>query len=65
MQMESSVNAQDHLDAMFAPSAEPLAWDASNSYTREKLELYYMSHAATPLSLDQLTEVRYLCFHRR
>ena len=49
---------QDHLDAMFAPGAEPLAWDSPNAYTREKLELYYMAHAATPLSLDRLTEVR-------
>ena len=50
---------QDHLDAMFDPGAEPLAWDTNNAYTRDKLELYYMSHAATPLSLDQLTEVRH------
>ena len=42
---------------MFGLGAEPLAWDTSNAYTRDKLELYYMSHAATPLPIDRLTEV--------
>ena len=48
----------DHLDAMFAPGAPPLAWDGSGDYVRDRLELYYVAHAAAPLGLDALTEVR-------
>ena len=50
----------DHLDAMFAPDAPPLQWDAAGEYTRARLELYYLAHAAAPLGLDALAEVRFL-----
>lgn len=50
---------QQHLDIMFAPDAPPLEWDDEHHYTRNRLELYYLSHAAKPLPLDQLTEVLY------
>lgn len=48
---------QLHLDVMFAPDAPPLHWDEERHYTRNRVELYYLSHAARPLHLDQLTEV--------
>lgn len=48
---------QDHLDAAFSPSSPPLVWDTEQEYTRERVELYYLTNAATPLSLDKLTEV--------
>ena len=48
---------QQHLDVMFAPDAPPLPWDEERHYTRNRLELYYLSHAARPMHLDQLTEV--------
>ncbi|KAA6430080.1 MAG: hypothetical protein FRX49_00511 [Trebouxia sp. A1-2] len=50
---------QQHLDVMFSPDAPPLDWDDEHQYTRDKLELYYLSHAARPLPLEQLTEVLY------
>lgn len=49
---------QQHLDVMFSPDAPPLDWDDEHQYTRDKLELYYLSHAARPLPLEQLTEVK-------
>ena len=48
---------QQHLDVMFAPDAPTLPWDEERHYTRNRLELYYLSHAAKPMHLDQLTEV--------
>ena len=56
---------QQHLDVMFSPDAPPLDWDDEHQYTRDKLELYYLSHAARPLPLEQLTEVKthYLIWH--
>lgn len=42
---------------MFGPEAPPLEWDSRGEYSRQNIEVYYLSHAATPLSLDQLTEV--------
>ena len=50
-------NLQQHLDVMFAPDAPPLHWDEDHHYTRSRLELYYLSYAAKPLRLEQLTEV--------
>ena len=47
----------DHLDAMFAEDAPPLQWDSERAYTRGTIEAYYLSHAAKPLALEQLTEV--------
>ncbi|KAK9833531.1 hypothetical protein WJX81_002203 [Elliptochloris bilobata] len=52
----------DHLDAMFAPDAPPLQWDAAGEYTRARLELYYLAHAAAPLGLDELTEALHGCW---
>lgn len=43
---------------MFGPEAPPLEWDSRGDYSRQNIEVYYLSHAATPLTLDQLTEVR-------
>lgn len=48
---------QQHLNVMFAPDAPPLHWDEDQHYTRSRLELYYLSYAARPLCLEQLTEV--------
>lgn len=56
-----SLPGRDHLDLMFGPDAPPLDWDTQHEYSRDKIEIYYLSHAATPLSLDQLTEVRLGC----
>ena len=51
---------QQHLDVMFAPDAPSLHWDEDHHYTRSRLELYYLSYAAKPLHLEQLTEVSVL-----
>lgn len=48
-----------HLDTMFAPDAPPLEWDDTRAYTRNNLDLFYLSHGATPLTEDQLTEALY------
>ena len=64
MQMDAVEDASegdtlaDHLDAMFSDDAPPLPWDSEHAYTRNNIEAYYLSHAARPLSLEQLTEVR-------
>lgn len=50
---------QQHLDIMFSADAPTLDWDEDHAYTRDRLELYYLSHAAKPLPLDQLVEVLY------
>jgi hypothetical protein len=42
---------------MFGPEAPPLEWDAARAYGRSNIEVYYLSHAATPLNKEQLTEV--------
>ena len=63
MQMDAVEDAREsdslaaHLDAMFAPDAPQLPWDVKGAYTRDALELFYLSHATKPLGLDQLTEV--------
>jgi len=38
--------------------APALEWDSEHSYTRDSIELYYLSNAAKPLDAEQLTEVR-------
>lgn len=38
--------------------APALEWDTRREYTRASVELYYLSHAARPLDVDQLTEAR-------
>lgn len=39
---------------MFGPDAPPLPWDAAGEYTRDRVELYYLANAGTPLTLPQL-----------
>ena len=46
------------MDAMFGPEAPPLDWDRQRLYSRQNIELYYLSHAATPLSKENIVEVR-------
>jgi hypothetical protein len=47
----------DHLDVMFDPeTAPPLDWDTDRQYTRDSIELYYLSYAAKPMNRDALTE---------
>ena len=43
---------------MFGADAPPREWDKDREYSRDRREVYKLSHAATPLTLDQLTEVR-------
>jgi hypothetical protein len=46
-----------HLDLMFSDDAEPLTWDAERAYTRDRIRVFYLTHAATPLSQIELVEV--------
>ncbi|GAB4818948.1 hypothetical protein N2152v2_005994 [Parachlorella kessleri] len=48
---------RDHLDVMFGPEAPPLDWDKQRLYSRENVELYYLSHSASPLSRENIVEV--------
>jgi hypothetical protein len=34
---------------MFGPEAPPLPWDTDQEYSRERVELYYLSNAGQPL----------------
>jgi hypothetical protein len=34
---------------MFGPEAPPLEWDFDSEYTRDRVELYHLSHAGAPL----------------
>lgn len=34
---------------MFGPDAPPLPWDRDNEYTRDRVELYYLSNAGRQL----------------
>ena len=43
---------------MFGPEAPPLQWDSEGAYTRGRVQLFYLAHAAQPLSLEALSEVR-------
>ena len=52
-----------HLDVMFpldsqGEQASCPEWDSQHAYRRHSLQLYYLSHAAQPLPVDQLSEVR-------
>lgn len=46
----------DHLDVMFGPESPPLDWDPDGRYSRQQIEVYYLSHAAKPLDRDELVE---------
>jgi hypothetical protein len=45
-----------HLDEMFGPAAPPLPWDTEAAYTRARVEVYYLSHATSPLPLPALVD---------
>jgi tetratricopeptide (TPR) repeat protein len=45
-----------HLDVMFDPEAPPLEWDTDRQYTRDNIEVYYLSYAAKPMDRDGLIE---------
>ena len=46
-----------HLDIMFDPeTAPPLEWDIERQYTRDTIEVYYLSYAANPMDRDGLIE---------
>jgi hypothetical protein len=45
---------------MFGPEAPPLPWDADGEYSRDKVELYYLSNAG-----QQLQQVSQWAFSRR
>lgn len=51
---------KDHLDVMFGADAPALTWDTdANAYSREKIELYYLSHGAEALQKQELIEALY------
>ncbi|KAK9907556.1 hypothetical protein WJX75_005927 [Coccomyxa subellipsoidea] len=62
MQMDAVEDASeqdtlaDQLDIMFSPQAPPLKWDRDHEYTRDSVEVYYLSHAAEALPLADLAE---------
>lgn len=43
----------DHLDVIFEEMPE---WDSDRQYTRDAVEVYYLSHAARPLRRNELVE---------
>ena len=43
-----------HLDALFDPSAPPLAWDSANAYRRESVEIYWQTNATVPYTYAQI-----------
>ena len=45
-----------HLDVMFSIDAPPLQWDDDRLYTRDTIELYYLSYSAKPIEREALTE---------
>lgn len=46
-----------HLDVMFDPeTAPPLEWDTDRQYTRDSIEVYYLSYAAKPMDRGGLIE---------
>ena len=45
-----------HLDVMFGGDAPLLDWDVDGCYTRDHIEVYYLSHAAKPISREALAE---------
>lgn len=53
-----TLQCRDHLDVMFPQKSSGLPWDPSGTYSRGRLELWYLSYAATPLTSAELTEVR-------
>eukprot|EP00798_Chlamydomonas_sp_ICE-L_P019966 gene19966-26676_t len=46
----------DHLDVMFADDAPPLEFDTRKEYSRQRVEVYYLSYAGKVLNNDQLLQ---------
>ncbi|KAF6259158.1 hypothetical protein COO60DRAFT_1622080 [Scenedesmus sp. NREL 46B-D3] len=46
----------EHLDVMFGPDMPPLEWDADQEYSRQRVQLYYLSNAGQPLKQNQLVD---------
>uniref|UniRef100_A0A383V5T9 Cns1/TTC4 wheel domain-containing protein n=1 Tax=Tetradesmus obliquus TaxID=3088 RepID=A0A383V5T9_TETOB len=44
----------EHLDVMFGPDAPSIDWDTAGEYSRQRVQLYYLSNAGQPLEQDQL-----------
>lgn len=42
---------------MFGSSAPPIDWDTAREYTREKIAVFYLSHAGTVLREEQIVDV--------
>ena len=47
-------NSRNGVLQMFGPDAPPIEWDTGGEYKRERVELYYLTHAGHPLSEQQL-----------
>ena len=54
---EEGDSMAQHLDVMFGPEAPPLPWDSKGVYTRDRVEVYYLAHAAKPLTFEAVAEV--------
>lgn len=48
-----------HLDRMFSNEAPPLPWDDDRKYRRNTIDAFYLSNAAKPLNIEELTEALY------
>ncbi|WIA28095.1 hypothetical protein OEZ86_010677 [Tetradesmus obliquus] len=46
----------EHLDVMFGPDAPSIDWDTAGEYSRQRVQLYYLSNAGQPLKQDQLVD---------
>lgn len=55
--MAAPAYRRDHLDVMFGADAPPLDWDKAGHYSRGDIELYYLSHGASPLKKEDIVEV--------
>jgi hypothetical protein len=38
------------MEQMFGPSAPPLPWDSAGEYSRQRVEMYYLTHGGKPLT---------------
>lgn len=48
---------QELVELMYHPESPPLDWDDKGAYTQDRVEMYYLRNAATPLPLEKLAEV--------
>lgn len=44
---------------MFGPESPPLEWDEAKAYTRQSIEVYYLTNAGRPLNREQLVEAMF------